>query len=193
MSGEPLLRELIARLNMKTVPVDLDVTTDGHVGWGDETSIVSVSVLIFASLQEFTLHDTGVLLCGFIDGNGIISEEEGHNKTAVDVFWDLSVESGDVSQHCLVVVYILEEVTLWLFRQKLENITEGINLITETVVGWDLSGCGVSWLRVFDLTQGEVTAELCLKEVLSELVNTLNIEITTIGMDVTAWHDLVIS
>lgn len=57
MSGEPLLSELITRLNMKTVSVDLDVSADGHVGWSNEASIVSVSVLIFTSLQEFSLHD----------------------------------------------------------------------------------------------------------------------------------------
>jgi len=59
-------------------------------------------------------------------------------------------------------------------------------------VGWDLSCCGVAWLGVFDLSQGEVTTQLAFKEFLGELVYAFDIEVTTVGVNVAAWHDFVI-
>lgn len=59
-------------------------------------------------------------------------------------------------------------------------------------MGWDLSSCGIAWLGVFNLSQGEVTSELCLKEILCELVHALNVEVTTICMNVAAWQNLVV-
>jgi hypothetical protein len=58
VSGEPFLREFVARLNVEAVSIDLDITTDRHICGSDNASIVSVGVLILASLQELALEDT---------------------------------------------------------------------------------------------------------------------------------------
>lgn len=177
---------------MEAVPIDLDVTTEGHVGGCDEAAIVPVSVLVLAPLQEFALHYPRVLLCGLIYGDGVVGEKEGHDESAVHILWHLCVEPCYVSQHSLVIVDVLEEVSLGLLGEEAEDVAEGVDLISEAVVGRDLSRGGVARLRVLDLTQWEVTSQLRLKEVLGELVDTLNVEVSTEGLNGGAWVDLIV-
>jgi len=176
---------------VEAVPVDLDVTPEGHVGGCDEAAIVPVSVLVLAPLQEFALHDPRVLLCGLIYGDGVVGEEEGHDESAVDILWHLSVEPCNISQDCLVIVDVLEEVSLGLLGEEAEDVTKGVNLISEAVVGRDLSRGGVARLRVLDLTQWEVTSQLRLKEVLGELVDTLDVEVSAESLNGGAWVNLI--
>jgi hypothetical protein len=56
----------------------------------------------------------------------------------------------------------------------------------------DLPDCSVTWLRILNLANVEMTAKLCLEELLSKLVNTLDVEVSSIGIDNTTWEDLVI-
>ena len=58
MSGEPLLRKLVAGLDVEAVTVDFNISTNRHICRGDEAAVVSIGVLIFPSLEEFTLYDT---------------------------------------------------------------------------------------------------------------------------------------
>ena len=80
MSGEPLLRKFVAGLEVEAVTVDLNISTDGHVGRCDEATIISVSVLVFAALEEFTLKDARVLLSRLIYRDRIVSQEERYNE-----------------------------------------------------------------------------------------------------------------
>ena len=59
-------------------------------------------------------------------------------------------------------------------------------------MGWDLSCSGVTGLRVLNLTYREMTSELGLKEVLGELVDTLNVEVSTESMNGGIWVDLIV-
>ena len=177
---------------MEAVPVDLDVTPEGHVGGCDEAAIIPVSVLVLAPLQEFALHYPRVLLGGLIYGYGVVCEEEGHDESAVHILWHLGVEPCYVSQNSLVIVDVFEEVSLRLLGEEAEDVAEGVDLISEAVVGRDLSRGGVTGLRVLDLTQWEVTSQLRLKEVLSELVDTLNVEVSTERLNGRARVDLIV-
>ncbi len=58
-------------------------------------------------------------------------------------------------------------------------------------MGRDLSRGGVTGLRVLDLTQREVTSELRLKEVLGELVDTLDVEVSAESLNGGAWVYLI--
>jgi hypothetical protein len=58
-------------------------------------------------------------------------------------------------------------------------------------VGRDLSRGRVTGLRVLDLTQREVTSKLGLKEILGELVDTLDVEVSTKSLNGGAWVDLI--
>ena len=107
---------------MEVVTIDLDVTADWEVSWGDEI-VVLVDVLILSSLKEWTLDDTGVLLSWFEDGDGVVSQVEGDDESSVNVLWDFGVESGGISQYLLVVVYVLEEVDLGLLRDEVIHVT----------------------------------------------------------------------
>ena len=93
--------------------VDLDVAPDGEVGGGDEV-VVLVHVLVLSPFEELAFHDTGVLLSRLEDLDGIIAQEEADDEPPVNILWDAGVEPGGETQHLLVVVDVLEEVTLWL-------------------------------------------------------------------------------
>ena len=122
MGGEIFGGVLIAVEDVEVVTIDLDVTADWDISWSNEF-VVLVDVLILSSFEEWTLDDTGVLLSWLEDGDGVISQVEGDNESSVDVLWDLGVESGGISQYLLVVVYVLEEVDLWLLWNQVVHIT----------------------------------------------------------------------
>ena len=164
---------------MKAVPVDLHIATDGHVR-GSNEFVVIVNVLVLATLEELALHDPGVLLRGLVDRDRVVSEEERDDEAAVNVLGNLGVEPSDEAQNGLVVVHVLEEVTLRLVGHQLVYVTERVDLVTETVVGWDLSDCAFSRLGVLDLTEGEVTAEFGFEELLSEVVYTSYQEVSSV-------------
>ena len=143
---------------MEVITINLDVTADWKVSWGDEV-VVLVHVLILSSLEEWTFDDTGVLLGRFEDGDGVIGEVERDDESSVNIFGNLGVESGGVSQYLLVVVHVLEEVDLGLLWNEVIHVTKGVDLVSETVVSWHLYNNCISWFWLFDVTQWHVSVE----------------------------------
>ncbi len=77
-------------------------------------------------------------MCGLEDGDGVVRKEERDDESAVDVLGNLRIEACSIPQHGLVVVHILEEIALRLLRDQLEHVAQGVCLITEAIMGWDL-------------------------------------------------------
>ena len=190
MRLEPLAGVLIARVNVEVVPVDLDVAADRHVT-GRYKLVVVVHVLVLAALQELALDDSRVLLGRLEDRDRVVSEEERYDEFAVDVLRHTRVETGDVTQHGLVIVHILKEIPLWLLWQESINETQRIHLVSKTIVWRDLSNCGASRSRVFDLTNLKATAKLCLIEVLCEVIYSSYLEVTTESINCLIWENLI--
>lgn len=113
MSGQVLSCEFIASQDVEVVTVDFDVTTNWEVSWVDELHAV-VDILVFVSLKEGTLLNSGVLLSWFVDRDGIISKIEGNDESPVDVFWNSGVEPSGISENLVVIINILEEIDLGL-------------------------------------------------------------------------------
>jgi hypothetical protein len=107
---------------MEAVPIDLDVSSDGEVSRTDKVQVF-IHILVLPSLQELPFHHSRVLLGWLEDGDGVVSEVEGNNESAVDVLRNLGVEARGESQHFLVVVNVLEEVALGLVWEKFENVS----------------------------------------------------------------------
>ena len=99
------------------------------------------------------------------------SEEERDDETAINVFGDASVEASGESEDLTLVVNGLEEVLLGLLRDQSEDVAERVNLISEPVVGWDLSLNRVTGLGVLNGAHVENLALLLSEEVSSELVD----------------------
>ena len=175
---------------MEVVAVDLDISTDWKVSWSNELHVV-VDILVLVSLKEWTFNDTRVLLSWFEDGDGIISKVERDDKSSVDVFWDLSVESSSVSQDLFVIVDVLEEVNLWLLWDKFLNITKRVLFITETIVWWNLKWNLWNWSWLFNVTEFEVSLVLISIVLLSESIDTSDFEVSTVSIEVLSWEDLI--
>ena len=95
--GSKIFSGVLIRVeDVEVITIDLDVTADWDVSWGDEI-VVLVDVLILSSLKEGTLDDTGVLLSWLEDRDGVVSQVEGDDESSVNVLWDLGVESGGIS------------------------------------------------------------------------------------------------
>lgn len=60
---------------MEVVPVDLNVSSDGHITWSNEGAIL-INVFILLPMQELALNDSRVLLGTFIDRDSVVSQEE---------------------------------------------------------------------------------------------------------------------
>jgi len=182
----------VIRENLEAVSIDLDVFADEEVSWGDESHLV-VNVLVLLSLQERSLNDSGVLLGWLEDGNSVISQVEGNDESSVEIFWNSGVELGSESQDLLVVVNVFEEVSLWLVWQELEHISERVNFVSESVVGWDNYWSIFSWLWHFDLTELEILSVLLSEELLSENVDSLNFKFSSECVDSAIGLDFVTS
>ena len=139
---------------MERVSVDLDITSNSELSRGNELKVL-VNILVLPAFKELALDNTRVLLCRLINRDGIVREEEGNNEAALEIFGNASVELGGESQDLALIINCLEEVLLWLLRNQTINVTKRIDLVSEAVVGRDLSLSRVTWLRVFDLAEVE--------------------------------------
>ena len=190
MCGEVLGCVIVATKDVEVVGVDLDVTTDRKVSWGNEFHSI-IDVLIFESLKEWTFDDTTVLLGWLEDGDCIVTEVVGDNESSVDVFWNSCVESSGVSQDLLVVVDVLEEVNLWLLGNKVVDIAEGVDFISETVVRWNLNTNLLPGLWLFNIIDWEVSSMLLKVVVLGEFIDSTNIESSSVCYQWFVQKDLV--
>lgn len=156
---------------MVRVTVDLDVTANAKICWCDEF-VVLVHVLVLVAAQEWASNNTTVLNIWLVNADAVVGQVERDDEAAVDVLWYAGVEAGVVAADLLVVVDTLEKVTLWLLGYQVVNVAEGINLTSETVIGWDLA---LSWLWCLwhlNAADGEVSIEVLGKELLGVWVNT---------------------
>jgi hypothetical protein len=80
-----------------------------------------------------------------------------------------------------------------LIREQLENVSEGIDLISETIVGWNLDWLWLTRLRVLNSSEIEELIVLLLIELLSELVNSSDSELATKGIDCSLGFDFITS
>lgn len=175
---------------MEVVSIDLDITSDRQISWRDELHSL-IDVLILSSLQEWSLNDTRILLSWLKDRDGVISEVEGDNEPPVNVLGNLGVEPGGESQDLLVVVHVLEEVDLWLLRDKVIDVAQRVYLVTETVVRWHLDDNCLSWLHWHDVADWEVPVISVQEVVLGELVDSLDSEDSAVGDEVPVELDLI--
>jgi len=127
-----------------------------------------------------------------INGDRVICKEERDNETAVYILRDLGVKFGDITKNSFVIVNVLEEISLWFLRKELIDVPKGIYFVSKTVVRRNLSHGCLTWLRIFDLSKVEMTTKLSLVELLSELINTLNMEVSSVSMNITAWLYLIV-
>jgi hypothetical protein len=120
-------------------------------------------------------------LSWFEDGDGIIGQIERNDKSTVNVLWDFSVESSSISENLFVIINIFKEIYLRFFSNKLIDVTERIDLVTKTVVWWNLNYNWVSGFWLFDVTEWEMSLVSAQIVVLSEFVDTVDIENSSIG------------
>ena len=175
---------------MEVVAIDLDVSSDWELSWGNELHEL-VDVLVLLSGKEWSFDDTRILLSWLKDRDGVVSQVERNDEPSVNIFWDFGVESGGESQNLLIVIDVLEEINLWLLWDEIIDITEGVNFISETVVWWNLDNDGISWLNWHDVTQCEVLSISLEEIVLGEFVDTLNLEASAISNQVSLEINLV--
>ena len=177
---------------MEVVAIDLDVSANWELSWSNELHAL-VDVLILLSGKEWSFNDTRILLSWLKNRNGIVSQVEGNDEPSVNILWDFGVESGSESQNLLIVINVLEEINLWLLWDKIIDITEGVDFVSETVVWWDLDHNGISWLNWHDVTHWEVPSISLEVVVLGEFVNTLDLEASTISNQVSFGVNLIAS
>lgn len=147
---EVLLGVVVAGEQLEAVTVDLDILSYEQVGGSDELHSV-VNVLVLLPLEEGSLNDTRVLLSWLENGDGVVSQVERDNESPVKVLRHSSVELGSESEDFLVVVDVLEEVSLGLVWQQLEDVSQRVDLVSESVVRRDYYGYVFSWSRHIDL------------------------------------------
>lgn len=177
---------------MEVVAIDLDVSANWEFSWSNELHAL-VDVLILLSGKEWSFDDTRILLSWLKNRDGVVSQVEGNDEPSVNILWDFGVESGSESQNLLIVIDVLEEINLWLLWDKIIDITEGVDFVSETVVWWNLDNDGISWLNWHDVTHWEVLS-ISLKEViLGEFVDTLDLETSSISNQVSFAIDLIAS
>lgn len=142
---------------------------------------IVIHVLVLSPLKEWSFNNTRVLLSWLKDGDGVVGKIERDDESSVNIFRDFRVESSSISEDLLIVVDILEEINLWFLGYELVDVTKGINLISEAIMWWNLNNDWVSWLWLFDVTKWEVSLMLSQVVVLSEFINTMDIENSSIG------------
>jgi len=115
------------------------------------------------------------------DGDGIISQIERNDKSTVNVLWDFSVESSSISENLFVIINIFKEVYLRFFSDKLIDVTERIDFVSKTVVWWNLNYNRVSGFWLLDVTEWEMSLVSAQIVILSEFVDTVDIENSSIS------------
>ena len=175
---------------MEIVAIDLDVSSDWELSWGNELHEL-VDVLVLLSGKEWSFDDTRILLSWLKDRDGVVSQVERNDEPSVNIFWDFGVESGGESQNLLIVIDVLEEINLWLLWDEIIDVTEGVNFVSETVVWWNLDNDGISWLNWHDVTQCEVLSISLEELVFGEFVDTFDLEASAISNQVSLEINLV--
>ena len=115
------------------------------------------------------------------DGDGIISQIERNDKSTVNVLWDFSVESSSISENLFVIINIFKEVYLRFFSDKLIDVTERIDFVSKTVVWWNLNYNRVSGFWLLDVTEWEMSLVSAQIVILSEFVDPVDIENSSIS------------
>jgi len=115
------------------------------------------------------------------DGDGIISQIERNDKSTVNVLWDFSVESSSISENLFVIINIFKEVYLRFFSDKLIDVTERIDFVSKTVVWWNLNYNWVSGFWLLDVTEWEMSLVSAQIVILSEFVDPVDIENSSIS------------
>ena len=185
-----LLGVFITGENVESVAVDLDITANREVSSSQE-GVVVVHVLVLAAMKELAFDNARILLGRLIHTNRVVSQVEGDNETAGNVFWDACVELSREAEDLLVIVHSFEEVSLGSLRHKLVHLTEGVALVTETVIGWLWSGHGLGRLRELDLAEREIVTVFLHVVLLGEGIDSLNHISDTVGDDIACGRDLV--
>lgn len=165
---------------MEVVAIDLDVSANWELGWSNELHAL-VDVLILLSSKEWTFDDTRILLSWLKNRDGVVSQVEGNDEPSVNILWDFGVESSSESQDLLIVIDVLEEINLWLLWDKVVDITERVDFVSEAVVWWNLDNDGISWLNWHDVTHWELSSISIEEVILGEFVNTLDLEASAIS------------
>ena len=181
---------IVAAQDVEGVPIDLDVAANGHVAWSDWLVVV-VNVLVLVSVQELALDDSAVLSGDLVDANRVISQVEGDDESTVDVLRHASVELGCHAQDLLVVVHGLEEINLRSLGHKLVHLTEGITLLSESIVGRDLGSHGLGRLSELNVAKRVGVTVSGLVELLGEGIDTGDDVDLAVGGDVRLRGDLV--
>ena len=182
--------ESIAGENVESVAVDLDITTNREVSKSQE-GVVVVDVLVLAAMKELAFDDARVLLGRLIHANSFVSQVEGDDETAVEVFRDARVELSREAKDLLVVVHSFEEVSFGALRHELVHLTEGVTLVTETVIGWLRSCHGLGRLIELDLAKREIVTVRFHIMLLGEGIDSLDHISHTVGDDVACRGDLI--
>ena len=175
---------------MEVVAIDLDVSANWKLSWSDELHAL-VDVLILLSSKEWSLDDTRILLSWLKDRDGVVSQIERDDEPSVNILWDFGVESSGESQDLLIVINVLEEINLWLLWDQVIDVAEGIDLVSETVVWWHLNNDSVSWFHWLNVTHWEVLSVSLEEIVLGELINTLDLEASSVGNQVSLEINLI--
>lgn len=159
MPIEVVGRIIVATQNMEGVAVDLHVSSNSHVSWSDEGTVV-VNVLVPVAVKELALDDARVLLGGLVDGDAVISQVEGDDEAAVNIFWDAGVETSCEPEDLFVIVNTLEEVALGLIWDELVDVAKRVLLVAEPVVWWDLGCDCLRWSWEFNASEWPVVSVL---------------------------------
>ena len=172
--------------------IDLHITTDSHVCRSEELHVI-VNILVLSAFKEFAFNNAGVLLGRFKDRYGIVGQVERQDEASIQILRDASVESGCESEHLLVVVYILEEVTFRLIRQEFVDVSEGVNFVTESVVGRDKERLWLTRLGVFNTTNVEELVVLFFIELACEFIHSCYSEHSTKSINSSLGFNLITS
>ena len=176
--------------DVEGVAIDLHVSTDCHVTWSDPGVIV-IDVLVPVAVKELALDDTRILLGWFVDRDAVISQVEGDDEAAVNIFWNARIETSCKSEDLFVVVNTLEEIALWFLWDELVDVAECVFLVSNSVVwrylGWDW----LWWSWELNLSEREIVSILLCIESLSGSVDTFNFEDAAESVNIASWCDLI--
>jgi hypothetical protein len=166
---------VVAAEDVVRVPVDLDVATDWQFSRSDEL-VVFVNILVLVASQEGALYDATVLDGWLVDRDAVVAQVERDDEAALDIFRDSRVKSGSVAKHFLVIVNRLEEIALGFLGDQVVDVAEGVDLISKSVIGRNLSLGGLGNWRHLSFADGEVSTVFLGEERLSEAIDTMDVK-----------------
>jgi hypothetical protein len=175
---------------MEVVTIDLDISSDWKISWGDELHLL-VDILILLSGKEWSLDNTRILLSWLENRDGVVSQVERDDEPSVNILWHLGVESSCESQNLFIVINIFEEINLWLLGDEVIDVSERVNLITEAVMWWNLNDDSVSWSHWHDVAHWEMFAVSLEEVVLGECVHSFDLEASSVSDKISIVVDLI--